>query len=832
MVGLRKDGTEFPADVQLSSLHSYKGKIVITSIRDITQRKRAQSQLKESEKNLKAIMSSSREAIYLLDVNFRMILQNELCTDLLQRGYGIVCQPGEDFVAKFEPDLRDRLMAIYPKVLAGENWASDRTIPLPEGEAYYYSNYFPVRDNEGNIIGICCTTKDINESKKIEAAMKIANDEKEEYQYRFKAILDYSPQAVLIKDTEGKYIFSNKAFLNLFNLDLNNEVSHQLKAVFDDQIARAEFLVTNNEEEPGEIRTKEWKQQVLLSDGQILEMEIIKFPLYDRQNRLFGICTLCKDITKEMLHQQQLITARENAEHAERLQEQFLANMSHELRTPMNGIIGMVNLLMTSSTMQPDQKGRLQVIKRSSDTLLSLINDILDLSKIKAGMLTIDKVDFDFNESVAGTALLFKERAKEKGIKLAVSVDPFIPRLLSGDPHRLNQILNNLLSNAIKFTHKGAVRLQAALQSETEDVVVIEFVVSDSGIGIETGNLHYIFDNFAQASADISSKYGGTGLGLAITKRLIEMQHGDITVESTKDIGTTFTIHLPFAITKDAGAVVTPYHANEAVPMKKNYSGRRALIVEDNDINQAVLASSLKLHQLDIVIANHGQEAIDLLESGEQFDIIFMDLRRPIMDGFEATAYIRQKLHLKVPIVVLTASVLRNERDRCLKIGASDYMAKPFAMTDLARSLEQFLPKTDRQPALETAVTLPAELATPGSDFDISCLLELEDPEYIRHIFNLFTEKMPPYLQELKSFLATGHWEEFLEKTHKVKGSLSSVQIREVYELILDMEEKVQARQSLAGLEPVLDQCLSVYNHVIPAINLEVEKQLARLEAN
>jgi HPt (histidine-containing phosphotransfer) domain-containing protein len=159
-------------------------------------------------------------------------------------------------------------------------------------------------------------------------------------------------------------------------------------------------------------------------------------------------------------------------------------------------------------------------------------------------------------------------------------------------------------------------------------------------------------------------------------------------------------------------------------------------------------------------------------------------------------------------------------------------MAKPFAMTDLARSLEQFLPKTDRQPALETAVTLPAELATPGSDFDISCLLELEDPEYIRHIFNLFTEKMPPYLQELKSFLATGHWEEFLEKTHKVKGSLSSVQIREVYELILDMEEKVQARQSLAGLEPVLDQCLSVYNHVIPAINLEVEKQLARLEAN
>ncbi|WP_207435794.1 PAS domain S-box protein [Sabulibacter ruber] len=835
MVARRKDGAEFPVDVRMNLLHSNKGKIVIASVRDITERKRAELQLKESEKNLKAILSSSQEAIYLLDLNCRLVLVNEHGRDLIKRGYGVDCRPGDEFASLFAPDFGAMLTEIYQKVLAGEKWESERLVPIQGEEQYYHSNYFPVRDTEGKILGICCSSKNITERKKIEDAMKVANAEKEEYQYRFKAILDYSPQAILIKDMEGKYIFSNKAFLTLFDLDKNHEVSNQLKEVFDDQIAREEFRAVAKGADFNTLKAKEWEQQVYLPNGQTLAMEIIKFPLYDRQKRLFGICTICKDITEQMKHQQQLIEARENAENAERLQEQFLANMSHELRTPMNGIIGMVNLLLTSSSLQPDQKSRLQVIKRSSDTLLSLINDILDLSKIKAGMLTIEKVNFDFNESIAGTALMFKERAKEKGVKLTVSADPFIPRLLSGDPHRLNQILNNLLSNAIKFTDKGFVRLEASLLTETEDQAVVEFVVRDSGIGIDSNRLSLIFDNFAQASADISSKYGGTGLGLAITKRLIEMQGGEITVESTKGVGTTFTFHLPFTIIRDTNAVVAPYHQNELEPVKKYYDGKRALIVEDNDINQAVLASSLKQHHMEYAIANHGQEAIEILETGEQFDIIFMDLRMPLMDGFQTTAYIRQKLRLQVPIVVLTASVLRNERDRCLEIGASDYMAKPFAIADLARALEQFVPIPEQshvhQPEEPTPLA-PTQQEPASRDFDISRLMELEDPEFIRQIFGLFLEKLPPYFQELKQSQATDNWQEFLEKAHKIKGSFSSVQIPEIFRLILAMEEKVRTQSSLAGVEPLLERCLALYDSLIPAISREVEKQLNALEAS
>ncbi|MCC9168409.1 PAS domain S-box protein [Pontibacter harenae] len=828
LIVIRKNQEEFPADLRLNLLKSHKGTIIVCSVRDITQRKLREIQLKQSEKNLKAIMSSTQEAMYLLDLNLNLLLLNEHAHVLAKKTYGIDCRLGDCFPDLFEPELSDGLKAIYQKVLAGDNWETERVFEMPEGDENYYSSYFPVRDDDSNIIGICCASKNITERKRIEAAVKIAQSDKEEFQYRFKAILDYSPQAILIKDMEGKHIFSNKAFLNLFDLDRNNEISLQLKAMFDDDLARAEFGVNDGNVEDGEIKSKEFKQQIRLQEGKILEMEVIKFPLYDRKKKFFGICTLCKDITEQVQHEQQLVKARENAEH---LQEQFLANMSHELRTPMNGIVGMVNLLLTSSSLQPDQHGRLNIIKRSSDTLLNLVNDILDLSKIKAGMLTIENINFDFNESVTGTALLFKERAKEKGIRLAVSIDPFIPRVLTGDPHRLNQILNNLLSNSIKFTDKGFVRLEALLLSETEDDVVVEFLVSDSGIGIEEGNLNYIFDNFSQASTDISSKYGGTGLGLAITKRLIQMQGGDITVESKKGVGTSFILQLPYKISKDVH-VVMPYHNNTPVAIKKKYSSKRALIVEDNDINQAVLASTLKQHQLDISIVNNGQEAINDLEKGNRYDIIFMDLRMPIMNGFEATAYMRQKLHLETPIVVLTASVLRNERDRCMEIGASDYMAKPFSMTDLARTLEQFLSDSTEHQFVDLPTTsIPVKEERLALAFDISHLLELEDTEAIQQVFNLFKGKMPSYLSELSTLTTSGNWEEFLEKTHKIKGSLSSVGIPEIYQMLLLMEETVQADHDLKAVADQVNLCQNLYTEIFPAIEQEINEQLSILEA-
>jgi CheY-like chemotaxis protein/HPt (histidine-containing phosphotransfer) domain-containing protein len=363
--------------------------------------------------------------------------------------------------------------------------------------------------------------------------------------------------------------------------------------------------------------------------------------------------------------------------------------------------------------------------------------------------------------------------------------------------------------------------------------VVIACVVSDSGIGIAADKLLLIFDNFTQVSSDISGKYGGTGLGLAITKRLIQMQGGEITVDSTPGTGTTFRFHLPYAIPKGSEAEV-PFFPQGYEPVKKDYCGKRALVVEDNEINQAVLASSLQHHHLNCHIASNGREAIGLIESGEHFDIIFMDLRMPLMNGFEATAYIRQKLQLQVPIVILTASVLRNERERALQIGASEYMAKPFAMADLARALEQFLPNPDHQPETAPGTAVAEAPAPPPEEtaFDISQLLEMGDPESIRQILDIFSEKMPLYFQELQSCLTAGDWKKFLEKAHKIKGSLSFIQIQEIYQLVLTMEAQVHDPESLAAVAPMLERCLILYNRHMPAVHGEVDKQLIAMETN
>ncbi|MER2999489.1 PAS domain S-box protein [Pontibacter populi] len=832
MLVVNRNGSKFPADVRLNLVKSDKGEMLIASVRDISLRKTAELQLKESEKNLQAILSSSQEAIYLLDLNYRLVLMNEHSRSIIKQVYKIDCKPDDDFLSIFDADLRAQLHGIYNQVLEGRKIDVERMFSLEDGDAYYYATYFPVKDTEGTTIGICCASKNITQRKKSEAAARAATAEKEEYQSRFKAILDYSPQPILIKDTEGHQIFSNKAFTDLFAIDDIPELDEPLQTALADADVLHEFTQINDIAVSGSgLSSRGWQQQVVLPNGQQLEMEIIKFPLYDRQKQLFGICTFFKDVTDQIKHQEQLITARKNAEQAERLQEQFLANMSHELRTPMNGIIGMVNLLLTSSSLQPDQKGRLQIIKRSSDTLLSLINDILDLSKIKAGMLTIDYVNFDFNDTIAGTAMLFREKAKEKGIKLAISADPFIPRYLNGDPHRLNQILNNLLSNAVKFTENGFVRMDASLQSETDEQAVVEFVVSDSGIGIDTDKLQYIFDNFTQESTDISSRYGGTGLGLAITKRLIELQGGTIAVDSIKDKGTTFTFTIPYTIAKDVTTVAPTNYSTIQEPQRIYYPGKRALIVEDNDINQAVLTSTLKQHQLDVVIANNGQEAVDILQTGESFDIIFMDLRMPLMNGFQATAYIRQTLQLQTPIVVLTASVLRNERDRCLEIGASDYMAKPFSITDLARTLERFIPLGEQTKVAAPALSTSAIVGT-SKAFDVSRLLELKNTTYVKRILTLFTENLPVYLQEMTALAAANNKDAFLEKAHKTKGSFSAIHIEDIYQLIVDMEEHALGQENLDVFVPQLTKCSALYETLKPAIISEVEASLPHLETN
>jgi signal transduction histidine kinase len=397
---------------------------------------------------------------------------------------------------------------------------------------------------------------------------------------------------------------------------------------------------------------------------------------------------LNKEFTRRKQTQELLVAAIREAHEAKQMQEQFLANMSHEIRTPMNGIKGMTDLLIDTplSAKQHELTG---IIKSSVNNLLVIINDILDFSKIKAGKLNIEEIDFSLKEAMAGSTAIFEHRLKKKGLVLDLDLDPAIPHRLMGDPHRLNQILINLIGNAIKFTDHGRLSVGVALQERSDTKVTLSFSVTDTGIGIQADTIPFIFDSFSQAGGDTSRRYGGTGLGLTICKQLVQLQGGDITVSSIPGKGSTFSFHLSYGYNDAPDAQQPP-----ALPIT-DYSnllvGKNFLVAEDNEINQKLIDYVLRKAGGTVEIVNNGAEAIRYLEEGKLVDLIIMDLQMPEMDGYEATQYIRNDLHLDTPIIAMTATAMKGEQLQCLESGMNEYLTKPFDFADLYKRINGLL---------------------------------------------------------------------------------------------------------------------------------------------
>ena len=397
---------------------------------------------------------------------------------------------------------------------------------------------------------------------------------------------------------------------------------------------------------------------------------------------------LNKDLSRRKKMQEDLVIAMQAAEEARLQQEQFLANMSHEIRTPMNGVKGMTDLLL-ATPLSDKQQEFAGVIKNSVDNLLVIINDILDFSKIKAGKLTLEKIDFSIPEALSGTAALFEHRLKEKGLTLRTELDPEVPVMVNGDPYRLNQVLINLLGNAIKFTEQGEIRIQVAAQMHGEREVRILFTVSDTGIGIAEDHLPYIFDSFSQAGRDISRLYGGTGLGLSICRQLLHLQGGDINATSKTGAGSVFHFYIPYGYS--AVSIMERPGPESRPDYKKRLSGKRFLVVEDNEVNQKLIDHVLKRVGGDTELAGNGREALARLKGGNVYALIIMDLQMPEMDGYATTRAIRSELGLQTPIIAMTATATDSEELQCLQTGMNAYMTKPFEFDELYRKIDSLI---------------------------------------------------------------------------------------------------------------------------------------------
>lgn len=396
------------------------------------------------------------------------------------------------------------------------------------------------------------------------------------------------------------------------------------------------------------------------------------------------------DISPQKSYTEQLIKSKELAEYGKKVKETFLANMSHELRTPINGILGITALLKTTP-LDSQQKNMIDLLGTSSQSLLGVINDVLDISKIEAGKFSIIRKPDNIHDIIKSVYDLLKFKTDEKNIELMLDIAPNVPKSIMVDSLRINQIMMNLLSNAIKFTDRGHVKLTITVAQKHTDKVKLKFSIEDTGIGISTDKLNKIFDSFEQAEDDTSSKYGGTGLGLTIVKKLVELKGGELTVSSQIGKGSTFNFinWFTLAAEKPEEKVIPKVPSKQLPPL----TDLRVLIVEDNVVNQYLLSKILKDWDVAIDVVDNGRKAIAILKE-KDFDIILMDTHMPEMNGYEAAKAIRMDFDepkRSVPIISLSAASFEHEKQEAITSGMNDVLSKPFQSKDLYEKIQNLI---------------------------------------------------------------------------------------------------------------------------------------------
>lgn len=766
--------------------------IVIVYGVNITERKKTEEKVRKSELRFRNIFNNSQALICTHDLQGVVTEVNEASA----AAFGIAKDQliGRNVSELLAPDKQYDFREQYLEKIEKEGTADGVMVAFNgRGEKLYllYQNFLVAGESEAPyVIGF---SQDITARVKAEKALRTSEE-------KYRSIIENMNLGLLQVTPDENIVYANQSFCRMSGYGSGELLGKNAAEL---------FVRAAGKDATGEVieRRKHgasdaYEIEIVDKNGEPRWWLISGAPLFNDKNEFSGSIGIHLDITSQKRIEEELRKAKSEAERSAHAKEIFLANMSHEIRTPMNAIIGLGKLL-ARTRLDDQQSFYLDVIRNASDNLMVIINDLLDFSRLDAGKVSLERIPFSLKEHIGKAVQILKFRAEEKGLLLECQCDENISGVLIGDPHRLNQVLMNLLSNAVKFTEKGSVRMSCALVTDTVEVQLIRFTVTDTGIGMSQEFLAHLFDKFTQEDESISRRYGGTGLGMSISKQLVELMGGTIDVISEKNKGTSIS----FTLTMPKGKEQDLQVEADVLPDTQALKGKRILLAEDNPMNRLLATTILTQYGAAVTEANNGEQALEALREGA-FDIVLMDMQMPVMNGLEATRAIRAGINDTIPILALTANAQQQEARRCKEAGMNDFITKPFDEGLMVSLITKWL----GEPTVAMGTTVPIKEAANGLT-DLSGIRSLGlGEEFVYNLTTMFLEEMTISMNQMAHALEFEDMPALSDAAHKIKPSFQSFGVTTAMKDLValegmkDSDDLVKGRKLVKRVRKIADK--------------------------
>ncbi|UEG48669.1 PAS domain S-box protein [Ferruginibacter lapsinanis] len=804
-----KDGRCFERDfVPVWSDNVYDGHLWVYT--DITEKINVEKRLDEQRVFYEEILDNIPSDIAVFDKGHRYLYINPMAIKDKEMRKWIIGKTDEEyfeyrnkplsFLAGVRKRMFDKMFDTITKTKKIASWeeemqGADNTVQT------ILRNFYPVLNDNDEVKMVIGYGIDITDIKKIQREI-------EQSEKRYRDVIDNSMAIITTHDMDGKFLTVNPMVGKTYGYEDEEILGHHISDFMledDKKLFTESYLkvIKDNKEASGILR-------VVHKSGKLLYTLYNNF-LKEEEGRAPYVIGFSVDITDRIMAEKELKIAKQATEEMAQTKQNFLANMSHEIRTPMNAILGMTNLL-AKTPLNQNQQFNLEVIQSSAENLMVIINDILDLSKIEAGKLTLENIAFELNSVIDKAIQVMVHKAEEKGLILTANLfDDRVSKILIGDPYRLNQVLLNLISNAIKFTEKGTVDISCKLVHEQGQQQTIKITVKDTGIGMDKSFTNDLFKKFTQEDDSVSRRFGGTGLGMSICKELIELMNGKINVQSQKGVGTEFSFVIPFQKGTAAQLPVKEIKNIDTTVLVN----KKVLIVDDNEMNRLVAATILKNYGVFTDEAVNGAEAVEKIK-GNQYDIVLMDVHMPIMNGIEATENIRKNISKELPVIALTAFALKDDNLRCLEVGMNDYLSKPFKEIQLVNIILKWLGKHEMKAETNSDENFNVSL------YDLSRLKEIghNDEVFIKKMLDIFCDQIPLAITEMNEGYATNNFEKIKATAHRIKPSIDNMGIYSLQNEIRRIEILALDNMPSEELLVLIQTVGTVLTHVVTDIKM------------